>query len=114
MCRYCRYLGLSCSIIDEWKLFGICGDFSKRKDMDMSDCYWKNHRIFYAVVKTILYYLPIIILGMFLLVVLFCLFRPDIFVIVFVAGLSIAVVVFIFMVIYRLYLFFQEGIEDVK
>ena len=82
--------------------------------MDMSDCYWKNHRIFYAVVKTILYYLPIIILGMFLLVVLFCLFRPDIFVIVFVAGLSIAVVVFIFMVIYRLYLFFQEGIEDVK
>ena len=116
MCRYCKYRYLSGALCryDGFTLFGICGDFDRMKEADMSECYWKKHPIVYSIVKSFLWALPAILVGGFILAVFLALFCPAAFVAIFFSVLSIAIIVAVSVGIYRLYRFVGKSFKDVK
>ena len=114
MCRYCkyRYMGGALRRYDNITFLGVCSDFDRMEEADMSGCYWKKHPILYSIIKSFLWALPAILVCGLILAIFLALFCPVVFVAIFVSALSIAIIVAMSVGVYCLYRFVRKSVND--
>lgn len=113
MCAYCRHRYFGC-MTDGIRCYGICGSFIKDSEADMSDCYWTKHKVIYIVVKSILYYLPILILVALFVGVMLALFLPYVFIAILAVLAIIAVYIAVCLFFYLVVRFVKRSFDDVE
>lgn len=113
MCAYCRHRYFGC-MTDEIRCYGICGSFIKDSEADMSDCYWTKHRGLYTAIKTVLWSLPALILGLFVCGFLLVLFAPGVFLTIVAVLAAIVIAVLVCVVTYLLFRFVKRSFDDVE
>lgn len=113
MCAYCRRRYFGCRT-DEIRCYGICGRFIKDDKADMSDCYWTKHRGLYTAIKTVLWSLPALILGLLVCGFLLVLFAPVVFLTIVAVLAVIVIVVLVCVSTYLLFRFVTRSFDDVE
>ena len=112
MCRYCFHRCFGCPM-DEVSLLGVCGSFIKDDEADMSSCYWTKHRGLYTAIKTVLWSLTALVLGLFGCGCLLVLFAPDMFLTIIAVLVAIVIAVLVCIFTYLLFRFVKRSFEDV-
>ena len=100
--------------MDEVTFLGVCDNFVKDDEADMSSCYWTKHRGLYIAIKTVLWSLPALVLGLFVCGCLLVLFAPDVFLTVITVLVAIAIVVLVCLFTYLLFRFVKRSFKDVE